>query len=227
MKAVLFIHGFMAKEEDNRYFFDQLGPNIKLYYFQLPGHDGTYPKLNYQDWIEKAEEELKLVLKEYPKVTLVGHSMGGVIASYLAAKYSQVEKLVLLAPAFYYGNIKEWVVSGVHRHEEQEDLIIPKYHEKLSTYPKHYFLEFLRLLKKLRPYIQKVKCPTLILHGMRDHIISLKASRYAYQSLKGEKYLTLLPNIRHRILESSNKQFVASYIESYILDENFIYKKVL
>lgn len=223
MKQVLFIHGFTAEEKDYDSFFNHSSSNLCIHHFQLPGHDGTYPKLTYHDWIQKAEAELKELLKQTSTVSLVGHSMGGVIASYLAATYKEVDKLVLLAPAFYYGSPYEQIVSHLQK-PTNPDLIISRNYEKINQYPKHYFLEFLKLLRHLRPYIQKVTCPILILHGEKDHIISVRSTLHLAHKLKGDVLFTRLPNIRHRILESSKKELVISYIESYLLNQNFNYK---
>ena len=57
-----------------------------------------------EDWIHRAEEAVDSLLKQNCRVILVGHSMGGVIASHLAA-VKPVSKLVLLAPAFNYINL--------------------------------------------------------------------------------------------------------------------------
>jgi len=50
-----------------------------------------------------SEEEIeKIINNGYREIYIIGHSMGGVIASYLASKYKEVTKLVLAAPAFHY-----------------------------------------------------------------------------------------------------------------------------
>ena len=60
-------------------------------------------KVTRNDWINKAEEEIeKIINNGYREIYIIGHSMGGVIASYLASKYKEVTKLVLAAPAFHY-----------------------------------------------------------------------------------------------------------------------------
>ena len=48
-----------------------------------------------------------LIKHGYKSIYLIGHSMGGVIASYLATKYKQVKKLVLAAPSFTHIASKE------------------------------------------------------------------------------------------------------------------------
>ena len=110
MKAVLFIHGLSAQKEDNEYFINKMSQysNIQLFTFTLPGHENNkMTKVKYEDWLNKAEEELKQILKKHKKVQIVAHSMGTIIAVYLASKYPQIESLVLLSSAFVFGNFEQ------------------------------------------------------------------------------------------------------------------------
>ena len=50
-----------------------------------------------------SEMQIEKIIKHgYKEIYVIGHSMGGVIAAYLASKYKEVKKLVLAAPAFQY-----------------------------------------------------------------------------------------------------------------------------
>ena len=109
-KAILLIHGFAGGSYD----YNSLNNDLELYNcfdvftFTLPGHERMIiDKVTRKDWIKKAEDELeKIINAGYGEVYIIGHSMGGVIASYLASKYKQVKKLVLAAPAFHYLSFK-------------------------------------------------------------------------------------------------------------------------
>src|SRR5690625_4650962 len=69
----------------------------------LPGHGEqlTLADISHDEWLKAAEEDIKKLLDKCDTVYVIGFSMGGMIAAYLAAKY-EVEKLVLLAPARKY-----------------------------------------------------------------------------------------------------------------------------
>ena len=59
-----------------------------------------------EELIKKSEEKVEwLINNGYSNIYVIGHSMGGVIASHLATKYRQIKKLVLAAPAFHYLNV--------------------------------------------------------------------------------------------------------------------------
>jgi carboxylesterase len=72
----------------------------------LAGH-GTVPEdlngVSAEDWFTGASQELERLFSRYTTVHLIGLSMGGTIASWLAARYAddgRLGRLVLLAPGF-------------------------------------------------------------------------------------------------------------------------------
>ncbi len=101
-KAVLAIHGYAGYPGELALPAKTLYEGgFDVYVIRLPGH-GTnsddFRTTNAKMWIEKAQESYKKLVKEYEEVYLIGHSMGGAIATILASKYP-VKKMVLYAPA--------------------------------------------------------------------------------------------------------------------------------
>ena len=96
--AVLLVHGFAGGVYDEEYLDHQLELISKydVYTFTLPGHDGnTSKKITGATWIKKAESEVEFLINNgYKKIYVIGHSMGGVIATHLASKYKEIKKLV-------------------------------------------------------------------------------------------------------------------------------------
>lgn len=222
-KAVLFIHGLSAKKEDNEYFINKLSKyrNIDLYYFTLPGHENDkVTKSTGKEWLEKSEEELKKVLKNYKKVTIVAHSMGTIIAVNLASKYKEVEKLVLISSAFIFGNFKQNKDDLLNILKRNVDKEVGTGFEgslkKFFTIPKSVMFEYKKLADENKKNISKVKCPTLLLHGSIDNVISIKSSRYVYDNLKCKKDLVVIKNVRHQVFKSNKKEKISKYIYMFI-----------
>ena len=103
--AILIIHGFAGGtyDEEDLANYLELDSRFDTFQFTLPGHEKNLSNVSYEEWIMYSEEKLKwLIDNGYTSIYLIGHSLGGVIATYLATKFKEVKKLVLAAPAFQY-----------------------------------------------------------------------------------------------------------------------------
>lgn len=230
MKAVLFIHGLSAKNEDNKYFIDYMKKkiNIAMYSFTLPGHErDKMSKVRYREWLQKSEEKLKEILKKHKKVIIVSHSMGSIIAVNLASRYREVEKLVLISPAFYFGNLKQNKEDLKRLLKKEIDSELGTGFEgaltKLKTVPSSVWLEYRKMALVNIKNIERIKCPTLVIYGSNDNLVSKKAVMYVYDRLKCKKDFLLVDKIRHQVFKSSKKQIITKYIYRYIAF-NTLYK---
>ena len=223
MKAVLFIHGLSAKKIDNDYFIEKMKKmhNIDIYSFVLPGHEGDkVSKVKYKEWIKKSECELNKVLKNYKEVTIVAHSMGTIIATNLAVRYKQIKKLVFISPAFIFGNFeqnKKDLKKIVHK---EVDMDLGTGFEgsftKLKEIPLSVWTEYRKMAKKNIKNIGKIKCPTLIIYGTSDNLVSKKSVLYVYNNLNCKKDIIMVDNVRHQVFKSSKRRLITNYIYKFI-----------
>ena len=97
-------------------------------------------------------------------------------SAHLAQQYSQVQRLVLLAPAF--GFLSHWLPhlgnQEVQRWEQEQYLMIPHYGEGRSL-PLSY--NFVIDAARYKETILQRPVPTLIFHGQQDEVIPITASR--------------------------------------------------
>lgn len=156
---------------------------------------------DWQKWVGRAKtivSEQELLGKD---IYLIGFSMGGVIASYLAATCAGVKKLVLLAPAFQYLNvdaITSAITKGASSLFAGSDSSGAKNEIEI---PKSFYSAFTGIIKNLKSYISAVTCPVLLLHGDEDEVISVKSSIYAYERIPhNNKKLLILHGGHHRLL---------------------------
>lgn len=223
MKTILFIHGFSAKKEDNAYLLDYLEKkkSICLKTFTLPGHtEHGVAKITYDKWLEKAEEELLKISKGTKQIILIGHSMGGAIATILASKYKEVNKLVLVSPAFTVGSL-------VQNREDIKDLFLRKEHpfgtgfegviQKIFTVPFKDVKEVRKVAHLAHASLEQIDCPVLLLHGTIDQVVPISSSIEVYAKIKGEKQFTILTDVRHQVFKSAKKEEISRYIYSYIV----------
>ena len=222
-KAVLFIHGFSASYYENEYFINTLQryPELDVYTFTLPGHETPIMrKVPYESWIEKSELELQKLMKDYHTIYLVGHSMGGVIASYLASKYPEkVKKLILIAPAFEYGSFhqnKKDIQDFFEQNNKKGVVGYDTLFRKILSVPFATLLEFTKLVKEYKHCISVVECPLLILQGNIDDVVPFSSSVYAFDEAKGTKHLTVLRDVRHQVFITEKKEIICDYIYAFL-----------
>lgn len=152
---------------------------------------------SWKTWVARAEEVLKTYERQNRPIFLVGFSMGGVIASYLASVY-KVEKLVLLAPAFNYINMDN--ITGMISKSATSLWTTSDKKDEIEL-PKSFYIAFTDVVKHLKKAILKVECPVLMLHGDQDEVISLRSSLSAYDKITHQnKKLLILHEGHHRLL---------------------------
>lgn len=109
----------------------------------------------------EAELALKDLKKQVDRVIIVGFSMGGLIAMYLAMRY-KIEKLVLLSAAVKYisaGQILEEVrvaAGDAVKGRLAQNPLFHLYEYKLLNTPISSAFEFLRVVKMVEPYYDKL-----------------------------------------------------------------------
>ena len=218
--AVLVIHGFCGSlwENENLVNYLQQFRNLDVYAYTLPDHEKDFlTKSDYKKWISSTELHVQKLLKRYNKVILIGHSMGGVIASYLATKY-KIHKLILIAPAFEYLNFEQNKADILKPKSKKDDGAI--YNEvvsKLIRYSPLVLNEFRKLVKEYKEVIKEVNTSTLILHGNDDELVPLSSSEYAFNNIKTkDKNLTIIKGGRHRIFLTAQNETICNYIYKYI-----------
>ena len=191
-KALLFIHGFAGGTYDYGELINdlELSGLFDTFSYTMKNHGNlVINKVTKDDWIKDAEYNIeKLIKYGYKEIYVIGHSMGGVIAAYLASKYKEVKKLVLAAPAFQYFkfegnkiNILESikVVPNLFKDYNKEEVI-----SRLFKVPIPTIKEFMSLVSEHHSDVKNIVCPTLIIHGTKDEIVPDTSVNYVYDNIK-------------------------------------------
>lgn len=231
--AVLLVHGFAGGVYDAEYLDHQLEliGNYDVFNFTLPGHDGnTSKKIAGNDWIKKAESEVEFLINHgYHKIYVIGHSMGGVIATHLASKYKEIKKLVLVAPAFRFisfedGNFKPLTAL------KKTPKLLEQYGAKLITsrmtkLPSNAVLEFMNLVKKHQNVTNNITIPTLIFRGTSDQIVPQQSVEHVYNTIASKKKkIVLLENITHDVFREDKKEETTETIIKFLKNSRAIKK---
>lgn len=223
-KAILLIHGFAGGAYDYGDLPNDLEfiNNYKVFTYTLPGHNKSIiNNVTKDDWIKKSEYQIEKIINHgYKDIYVIGHSMGGVIASYLASKYKEVKKLVLAAPAFQYFkfennkiNILESikVVPTLFKDYDKSEVISRIFKVPVST-----VREFTSLVKEHHDDIKNIKCPTLIIHGTKDEIVPNSSTAYVYDNIKSSSVMVVeFENLTHDLFINDRYDEVKILIINY------------
>ena len=221
--AILIIHGFAGGtyDEENLAHYLELSVHYDVFQFTLPGHDRNLSKVGYEEWIDYSEAKLKwLIEMGYNKIYVIGHSMGGVIATYLATKYDEIKKLVLAAPAFQYLDMEEGQIN-IKKTIKLAPQILKTYggSELFSRFLKLNIgstKEFSMLIEKYNNYPKKLKCPLLILQGTSDDVVPISSSQYVYDNAKSKtKKLVFIDGVTHDVFRSKKDEVVFKTVKSF------------
>lgn len=193
MPQYLYLHGFAsspksAKAQAMQARFSTLGLNLLI------------PDLNQGDFAHltlsrQIQQVSTLILSQDEPTVLIGSSLGGLTAAWVAQQVAiteRIEKLVLLAPAFDF--LAQWLprIGSDQMDVWRTEGTFPIYHyTEQGTLPLHY--GFITDAQSYHDDALNTNIPTLILHGTGDEIISIEASR-AYTASRPWVHLVELPS---------------------------------
>lgn len=178
MTAYIYLHGFASSPKSNKaqYLRDRFTEvNLDLNVLDL--NQGNFSRLTLSRQIQQT---IAAFPDSQTPITLIGSSFGGLTAAWVAQQ-QQVEKIILLAPAF--GFPQSWYAKLKPEQIEQwrESDALPIYHygegKQISL---HY--QFLQDADNYPLSGLKRSLATLIIHGIHDDVVPIQVSRdYASQ----------------------------------------------
>jgi len=223
MKAILIIHGFVGSLYDNEYLMNYLEYDRKFKVFSrtLPGHhtNDNFQKVEYTDWLKFLDTWIEEIINYgYTSIYVIGHSMGGILAGYLASRYKEVKKVVLINAAFHYLNLKQNKVDIVTNKDYKDylEVLTRVVHTSIP-----FFLEFTKLVKQEQSCLSKIKGEVLVLQSNEDQVVPIENGIKIIENLHCKKYLTYLDKERHGVFlgDSNNlerKKEIAEYIRIFL-----------
>ncbi|MBI2507357.1 alpha/beta fold hydrolase [Candidatus Woesearchaeota archaeon] len=216
--GILLIHGFTSSPGDFRELANFLAEkNITVYVPLLPGH-GTHPrdlkKIEYQDWINSAQQSLNLL--DTKKKFVLGYSMGGTLALSLAAE-NNLEGVISINSAIFLANryvpfIPLMKLVQAYTAKRAEDIIqfIDEKRVVYDSMPLGSVTELQKLINTVQ--LRKISEPILIFQSDHDKIISPESADYIYNEVSSkDKALISLENSTHSKLSNQEEAFNTVY----------------
>ncbi len=200
--GVLIVHGFRANLDFVRCLeppLKSLGLPIRMPL--LRGHGAASPAaldgVTWQDWVVDAETALQDLLTEVEQVIIVGHSMGGLVALWLAIKYEdRIDSVVVSAAAiqltsqFAPGRRLHWLAPLMTRMFKQwtlantyADPTLAEGDTKYPWVPTAAIAEVFEFGQVTRERLPKVTVPTLIMQSRSDTTVAPESAEIIYQAI--------------------------------------------
>ncbi|MBP0019652.1 MAG: alpha/beta fold hydrolase [Cyanobacteria bacterium SBLK] len=184
----LYLHGFASSPRSlkARYLRDRFAERgITLHILDL--NQGDFAHLTLSRQLQQAEESFPDT-DEF--ITIIGSSLGGLTAAWLAQKHDRVKQIVCMAPAFNFPDLFTARLGEEKLREWQETGFLSVYHYgENRRLPVHY-----ELLTDARRYQDlELQCvvPTLILHGRNDAVVPIQTARDYQQNRPHVKLVEL------------------------------------
>ncbi len=238
-RAALLIHGFGATPFDLKPLAVALSKeNITVYAPLLPGHGTTiqdFARSTEKEWISASKQGLKR-LARYPKVYIIGFSMGGAIALDIASEQSVKNKIsgvVLLAPCVF--------IKGRHRLVTPEcaimhfsrflftDYIINKepsfsFDKKAlagrpayDLFPLKDLRELVMLEEAARRKLPAVSEPLLVVQSRNDPTVSASGPNYILSHISSkDKGVFWVTHSGHMLVLDAEKARIIKKVEEFI-----------
>lgn len=232
-KAILVIHGFAGGTYDEEPLANylELERSFDVYSFTLPGHDvRDKKKATNEEWINESERQLKYLIDNgYKKIYVIGHSMGGVIATYLAKKYKEVKRLVLVAPAFTCIASKEkgGLMAAVFKLPE----LIKAYSfneiaTRVNKMPLSSEKEFINLIEEHKDDIKEIDIPVMLIHGTKDQLVPKESSEEIFENYKSnKKKLLIINDYFHDVFKGEKVDLICKEIKNFLKQRKYRIKE--
>jgi hypothetical protein len=187
---ILYLHGFASSPASSKArFFAE--------HFRALGEEVIIPALDGGDF-ESLTLSRQLRIAEQAgagrPLTLMGSSMGGYLAALYAARHQEVERLILMAPAFDFAN--RWRQGlGEEKFEQwQKTGYLEAFHYATNQTARVGFALYLDALS-FEPY-PTVTQPALLFHGTKDDVVPLALS---------QEFVRRCPHARLKIFSSGHE----------------------
>lgn len=227
MIGCLVIHGYTGGPYEIKPLIDYLQEKTdwKISVPILPGHGEqlALDDITYDQWLAAARMEIETLMKECETVYVIGFSMGGMIAAYLAANY-EVEKLVLLAPARHYISVGKIarrmgeVLVDVFRGTLADNDFYVKLKAKKEEVPVRSNVEFTKLVRHTKAYLKDVHCPVLMIHGQEDSVVPVRSIKSLDKEMSSEKkQIVVFDRADHMLCLGKNKDIVNKLVYHFLI----------
>lgn len=230
MIGCLIIHGYTGGPYEVKPLEDYLRTHtdwqISVPVLEGHGKQLHLEEVTYEVWLEETQEALENLQTTCDTIYLIGFSMGGMIAAYLAAN-NEIDKLVLLSTARKYLSFKymsyyvaEMIRDGFRGKLHENDMY-NHYKTKVGNIPFRANVEFMKLVYQTKPYLKEVASPVFIAQGHKDGMVPFR-SAYSLEEEIGsdKKEIVFFEEVNHLICLGPQKKVLNEMILKFLKSED-------
>ncbi len=236
--GVLIIHGFTATLDSVNALIGplrDLGATVSVPV--LKGHCADSPEklrgVTWQDWMMDAEEAFLDLSSSVDRLFIVGHSMGGLIALNLAAKYrDRIDAIIVAAPAIRLVSmlapdrplhfltpvlqsvVKNWDLKVAFSDPDSTGAGV-----HYSWAPTDAIRSFFDLISFTHSRLHDISCPVLIMHNRTEKTVLPESASIVYDSIatpEEKKELVWLERSQHQMFCDCEKERAVAIVVDYI-----------
>ncbi len=226
MKGCLLLHGFTGSPDEVRPLASHLQHETDwlIHTPTLPGHGSaeSLTDVDWEDWQTFAERACEAFLQRCAALSVIGFSMGGLLAAHLAARYP-IERLVLLSAPVFYPHPRQMLEDAktiVSEKPDQHPALYQdwrRYRHKIKTTPLRAVFQFRKLVKHLRPRLPLIDVPVLIVQGKKDNVVKPSSAEYIYRQVQSEeKNILYLNDSKHLVCHGPDRQALFAAVEKFL-----------
>jgi pimeloyl-ACP methyl ester carboxylesterase len=223
-EPLVLLHGFTATgRETFESFFDELGENYRLFVPDMRGHGRTTNPPGEIQHSELAHDTAAFVnALGLGRAHFCGHSSGGMQLPFIALEHPElVHSMALVSATYTFDDhcknqacalrasaSPEWIeaLRNLHGETHGTDYAYTILDQWLNSVLRPNELPF------TPDDLNKVSCPTLIMHGDRDDFFPVYVPTTMYQAIPNSE-LCILPNCGHGLMADCPKMFVTALLE--------------
>lgn len=236
--AVLLIHGFTGNPAEMLLLGQYLhSKNFTVLGIRLAGHGTNVQDLlrtTKEDWLNSALDGFSILSGCCDKISVVGASMGGLLALNLAIIQKFYKIVTLAAPIFIDDSLCLELLppreesQGLYAKQPPRELanVPPAVNQVYRLMPFISVHELIDLIVETKKILLEVTAPILILHGKEDHTAKVDSANYIYENVSStQKQIRLIDNMGHLLPLREGRETVfeltANFLESTNENSNF------
>lgn len=226
MKHVLLLHGALGTKDQWEPVAKALASDFEVHLFNFPGHGGeeteaAFSIASFADAVLQWQEKTGI-----HKLSIIGYSMGGYVAMYLAAHYPEkVDRIVTLATKYEWNPDIAAKETGMLQPDKIETKV-PQFAAQLRQ--QHAPADWKKVVTSTAQMLQtmgekpplnkedfaRVRSEVLLLIGDRDKMVTLNETASVYHQLQ-KAQLGVLPNTPHP-LEAVDEPILSGLLRRFL-----------